>query len=149
MKPAQVQVTALYAISFMLPSTVSSASLNLFYAVDNILGDSNAGIYINGTALPGSTGIPCGSGVPCGSAFTEQNTYTDSSIASLLVSGTNWLYLDAVNLGAEGGLIFSATITTGTSSVAPEPSGLVLLGSGLLLILVALMARPRGMLNRA
>jgi hypothetical protein len=58
-------------------------------------------------------------------------------------------YLDAVNLGAEGGLIFSATITTGTSSVAPEPSGLVLLGSGLLLILVALMARPRGMLNRA
>ena len=39
--------TALYAISFGLPSAVSAASLTLTYAVDNDLGDTNAGIYIN------------------------------------------------------------------------------------------------------
>jgi PEP-CTERM motif len=135
--------TALYAISFTLPSAVSFASLTLTYAVDNDLGDTNAGIYINGTALPGSTGIPCGPGVACGGAFDSVNTYTDPSIASLLVSGTNTIYFDAVNLGEEAGLLFSADIsfTPSGPTAVPEPSSLVLLGAPLALIGIALRKR--------
>jgi hypothetical protein len=133
--------TALYAISFDLPSTVSSASLGLDYGVDNALGDTNPGIYINGTALPGSTGIPCGIGVACGGAFTVVNTYTDPSIGSLLVSGRNTIYFDAVNLGEEAGLIFSADITYTPTSAVPEPSSLLPIGTGLALIGVGLRKR--------
>lgn len=129
--------TALFAISFTLPSGVSSASLSLSYYVDNELGDVNAGVYINGTALPDSTGIPCGPGDTCGNAFdpspTVPNVFTDGNIASLLTTGTNWLYIDAVNLGAQAGLDFSATITySTTTSGVPEPSSLLILGTGLL-----------------
>jgi hypothetical protein len=75
----------------------------LFYAIDNLLGDSNAGIYLNGIALPNSTGI---------GSFGSQNTYTDANIGSDLSQGTNWLYIDGVNLGGPAGLIFSADIST-------------------------------------
>ena len=127
--------TALYAISFNLPSAVSSASLNLFYAVDNVLGLSNPGIYINGTALPNSTGLVCSL---CGSSFQQENNYTDPSIGSLLVTGTNWLYFDAVNQGGPAGLIFSANINTASPGTVPEPASLSLLltGGGLLAALV-------------
>jgi hypothetical protein len=121
--------TALYAVSFNLASAPSTASFNLYYAIDNLLGESNAGIYINGTALPSSTGLVCSF---CLTSFDQENQYTDANIASLLVSGTNWLYFDAVNQGAEAGLIFSANITTGTAGAIPEPSSLLLLGTGLL-----------------
>ncbi len=133
--------TALYAISFTLPSSVSSASLSLSYYVDNNLGNNNAGVYINGTALPDSTAIPCGVGIACNDAFDPDgassvpNVFTDTNIASLLTTGTNWLYIDAVNLGAEAGLDFSATITySTTTSGVPEPSSLLILGTGLILI---------------
>jgi hypothetical protein len=106
---ASVGDTALYAASFTLPSNVSSASLTLYYDVDNNLGYANPGIYINGTALPASTGLPPGC-LDQVCAFTQENTYTDPSVGSLLVSGTNWIYLDAVNLGGPAGLIFSAVI---------------------------------------
>ncbi len=121
--------TALYAISFNVPSAVSSASFNLYYAVDNILGDSNPGIYINGTALPNSTALLCSE---CVSSFTQENNYTDANIGSLLVSGTNWLYFDGVNQGGPAGLIFSATITYTPTSSVPDPSSLALLVTGLL-----------------
>jgi hypothetical protein len=106
---ASVGDTALYAVSFTLPSSVSSASLTLYYDVDNNLGYTNPGIFINGTALPNSTGLPPGC-VDQVCAFTQENTYTAASIGSLLVSGTNWIYFDAVNLGGPAGLIFSAVI---------------------------------------
>ena len=109
--------TALYAISFNVPSAVSTASLNLYYAVDNVLGLSNPGIYINGAALPNSTALLCSL---CATSFNQENLYTDANIAPLLVAGTNWLYFDAVNQGGPGGLIFSAklTLSSGGASVA-------------------------------
>jgi hypothetical protein len=115
--------TALYAISFDIPDAFVSASLNMFYAIDNELGGSNAGIYLNGIALPASTGI---------GGFSSQFTYTDASVGGDLVQGTNWLYIDGVNLGGPAGLIFSADISTVNSSSVPEPSSAWLL-TGLLI----------------
>jgi hypothetical protein len=113
--------TALYAISFNIPDPFSSASLNMFYAIDNELGGSNPGIYLNGIALPTSTGI---------GGFSSQFTYTDASVGGDLVQGTNWLFIDGVNLGGPAGLIFSADISTANS--VPEPSSAWLL-TGLLI----------------
>jgi hypothetical protein len=130
--------TALYAISFTIPVAFVSGSLTLNYEVDNALGDTNPGVYLNGTALPSSTGIPCGVGVACIGSFSALQTYTDSSVTADLVQGTNWLYIDAVNLGEEGGLIFSANISTVNSTAAtPEPStyGFILIGLGLLVLM--------------
>lgn len=126
--------TALYAISFTIPDAFVSGSLTLNYEVDNVLGDLNPGIYLNGTALPGST-----NNTGCSpSCFNASQTYTDSSATADLVQGTNWLYIDAVNLGAEGGLIFSATISTvNSTSATPEPSiyALILFGLGILALM--------------
>jgi len=124
--------TALYAISFNVAGPVSSASLNFYYGVDNILGESNAGLYINGTALPNSTGLVCSL---CTSSFEQQNLYSDANIGSLLVTGTNWLYVDAVNQGGPAGLIFSADINAAPATATPEPSSLFLLGAGVLSLL--------------
>jgi len=139
--PSGLGDTALYAISFTLPSAVTSASLNLYYAVDNELGDKNAGIYINGTALPNSTAIatPCTTPPTCPAGnFNQQNSYTDASVASLLHPGTNWLYVDDVNLGLQGGVIFSADIAY---TAAPEPhSGLLI---GLAVLGLAFVARRK------
>jgi len=105
--------TALYAISFDITDPFSSASFSLFFAVDNQLGDTNPGIYLNGNALPASTGL---------GSFDQQYTYTDASVEADLVQGTNWLYIDAVNTGGPAGLIFSATVNTTNVSSAPEPA---------------------------
>jgi PEP-CTERM motif len=116
--------TALFAVSFNIADPFSSGSFSMFYAVDNELGGTVPGIYLNGIALPSSTGI---------GTFTSQFTYSDASVGADLVQGTNFLYIDAVNLGAEEGLIFSATISTVNASATPEPGSLLLLGSGFLL----------------
>src|ERR1017187_2694575 len=90
--------TALYAVPFTLPNCAATgASLVLYYMVDNQLGSNDPGIYINGIPLSNSTGI---------GGFSFQQTYTSSDIGSLLYSGTNWLYIDAVNLNGPGGIIF-------------------------------------------
>jgi hypothetical protein len=131
--------TALYAISFTLPSSFTAASLNLYYAVDNQIGDKNAGLYINGTALPNSTAIAAACTTPptCPVGnYNKQNTYTDANITSLLQPGTNWLYIDDVNLGLQGGVIFSAdiayTVPAVANTVTPEPRSGLLIGLGVL-----------------
>jgi hypothetical protein len=128
---ASPDYTALYAISFTIPAAFTSASLTLNYEVDNQLGGTNPGLYLNGIALPSSTGIPGFST----NSFNALHTYTDVSVGADLVQGTNWLYIDGVNLGAEGGLIFSANVSTTTTS--PEPSAFWLLGTGLVLMRAA------------
>jgi hypothetical protein len=62
-----------------------------------------------------------------------------STVTFLLQPGTNWLYIDEVNLTGPGALIFSATVnyTTGTVSATPEPSSFVLLGATGLLAALA------------
>ena len=122
--------TLLYAVSFNVPSGVTSASFVLYYEVDNNLGVTNPGVYLNGTALPNSIPNPCGYGSY--SCFQTEQTYSDSTVGSLLVSGTNWLYLDQVNEGVIAGIIFSADVTYSTSPVVPEPGTLALVCTGLL-----------------
>jgi hypothetical protein len=117
--------TALYAISFDIPDAFNSGTLTLYYAVDNEVGDSNAGIYLNGIALPSSTGI---------GTFNTQYTYTDASVGADLVQGTDWLYIDGVNLGGPAGLIFFADISTVNSGSVPEPASVLLSGAGLIAV---------------
>jgi hypothetical protein len=114
--------TALYAASFNVPSGVSGASLTLYYALDNNLGYTNPGIYINGTALPNSTGLPA-SCINNVCAFNQEQVYTAANIAPLLVSETNWIYLDDVNLGGPAAIIFSATISYTISTTAVAATG--------------------------
>lgn len=119
--------SALYAIDFTLSKAVTSATLDLFFAVDNRLGDldqdgisngPNDGVFINGTAVSGS--------YRDGNFFGEFSLHR-SDVEPLLHTGTNTLYLNATDLGGPSGIIFSATITT---TPVPEPSSIALLGMG-------------------
>ncbi len=112
--------TALYAIDFTLANAASSATLDLRLAVDNALGGGpNQGVFLNGTAVSGNS-MPAG--------FSSESSLQRNDIASLLVAGTNTLYINATDQGGPGGLIFSATIET---VPIPEPAGLLLLAIGL------------------
>jgi len=112
-------LSALYAYPFNVPGQVTSASMTLNFAVDNNLGElagvtgspasvnSVAGLYLNGTALAGTSGLPPTND---GSAFTSQWTYTSGDISSLLTTGNNFLYFYQYDWGGIAGSIFSATI---------------------------------------
>jgi hypothetical protein len=130
--------TALYAISFTLANAIATASIDLRFAVDNTLGGGpNQGVFLNGSALSGTT---------TGGGFGGENTITRNDIASLLVVGTNTLYINATDQGGPGGLIFSATIntTSPTASAAPEPGALALVAiAGFPLTGMALRRRRR------
>jgi hypothetical protein len=119
--------TALFAINFTLPTTPSSATLNLYFAVDNLLSDQespglrlNQGVFLNGSAVGAGNG-----------GYTTQTELGPTNVTSLLEAGTNTLYLYEYNYGDQGGLIFSATITTTPAiSGVPEPASLTLLAIG-------------------
>lgn len=120
--------TALYAIDFNIPfAVVSSAVMDFYWSVDNVLGNTtNAGVFINGTAVSGIGG----------GTFSNVFSSANIDISSLVVSGNNTLYINAIDLGGPAGLIFSAAldITEGTNGSVPVPTPLALLGLGLLLI---------------
>ena len=117
--------SALYSARFNVttPGT-SSASLKVYFAVDDLLGDTGfggpnpEGMYMNGTPLTASFG----------GNIAAQTSYS----ASVTVNqGLNHLYFYDRDVGAAvSGLIFSATI------VIPEPATWLLLvsGSGLALL---------------
>jgi len=101
--------TALYAVSFQIPTDITSATMELYYAVDDAIGDAvinngpNTGVYLNGSAV-------CGSAFAVG--FMQQNSVSCGDVTSSLHVGTNWLYIEDGNVAGAAGLLFSATITT-------------------------------------
>ena len=122
--------SALFAIDFTITDAIiGAASIDFNFSVDNGLGNAfggpNEGLYLNGTALSGSTS---------GGHFTFEDNIFRNDIAPLLVTGTNTLYINMTDVGGPSGLIFSATITTeaGTSVAVPEPGMVALFGLGLI-----------------
>ena len=102
--------TGLYAQSFQINSTFTSATLTLNYAVDDHMG----GVYLKGNAI-------------CANIIvndltnsTAQHTFTCTDAGPALHNGTNWLYIDAGNGGGAAGLLYSATITTTEGAILPH-----------------------------
>lgn len=121
--------SVLFAIDFNITdTTITSAALDFNFAVDNGLGAAfggpNEGLFINGTALSGSTS---------GGGFGAETNILRNDIGSLLVNGTNTLYINMTDVGTPSGLLFSATITTeGSTAVAvPEPGLAAIFALGL------------------
>jgi len=111
--------TALYAISFTLPE-FTFASFNITFTVDQSLGDApDNGLFLNGTALPGSAG----------GNYSEVISYNNEDVTSLLHAGDNILYLYNVNYGGPAGISFNATVDF-TPAPVPEPSTYALFGLG-------------------
>ena len=126
--------TALYSIGFVIDNPFSSATLQLNYAVDNLLGGGpNQGVFLNGVAVSGNS---------TGGTYTSESSLSRSDVASLLHVGSNTLYINASDQGGPAGLIFRANITTVDATV-PEP-GTFALGC---LALLALSLRA-GKFNR-
>jgi uncharacterized protein (TIGR03437 family) len=115
--------TALYAISFVVPNAFSSAELTVHYAVDDAFGcnncpngrGTNKAVFLNGTAVCASS-LFIDNGI---TDFTQEHIVACNDVGGSLHVGTNWLYIDAVNLGSVGGLLFSATIST-TDVIVPS-----------------------------
>lgn len=122
--------TALYAISFTIPDAFSSASLSLYWAVDDGLGSGQGDqfLYVNGNALYLEGNPACNSMIGVANQFNQEESATCTGISSLLQAGTNWLYFDDINLINEAGIVFSATVTT---TDMPEPATFGLIGSAL------------------
>lgn len=112
--------TALYAVEFIVGTAqVGLSSLQLDFAVDNVLGSGpNAGVFVNEAPLANSNGGGFGG--------TYQMTL---DVTGLLVPGSNWLYINAVDLGGPAGLIFSATFTVepgASAGTEDRPAGFAL-----------------------
>lgn len=124
--------SALFAIDFTITdASIASASISFDFAVDNLLGDNDAlldineGLFLNGTALSGST---------TGGGFDTTYNFTRTDIAPLLVTGLNTLYINMTDVGGPSGLIFSTTITTvaGDEVAVSEPGMIAVFGLGLI-----------------
>jgi hypothetical protein len=115
--------SSLYSVPFNVTTTaITSATITLEFAVDNVLGDMGFGggnpdgLYLNGN----STGFGGGSFNPA--------TFHTQSITAWLTPGLNHLQFYQRELSGAGvgsGLIFSARIT-----VVPAPASIALLGLG-------------------
>jgi hypothetical protein len=94
--------SALYCHPFTVTtSLVASASLTLYFSVDNVLGgNGNEGVYLNGSPVPGTTG----------GNFGGQHVTGPHSVGHLLQPGLNHLYVVANDLGGPGGVMFSAQL---------------------------------------
>jgi hypothetical protein len=98
--------TCLYAINFEVQSScVRSATLDFHFASDNWIGESwalvNEGLYLNGTALPGTIG----------GNYGAQTDLLGLNVSGLVVPGVNTLYILSSDVGGPSGLIFSGTVT--------------------------------------
>jgi len=120
--------TALYAIDFTITQTeFANVFLDFDYLVDDGLGEGGesplnpAGLYVNGTALAGSTDVTAGNSA-------NDQSFPAFDITSLVSVGSNTLYIyDNDFGGGAAGLNFSARV-----SVVDEPAAVGALGLALL-----------------
>jgi hypothetical protein len=121
--------TALYAIDFTVgPGSITSATLDFDFLVDNALGDSrNEGLFINGFSLEKSKLI---ANAPERRAFFQADqSFATFSITSLLKEGVNTLFINAADAGGPSGLQFSASINVQQVAnviAVPEPSSIAI-----------------------
>tara|TARA_R110002072_G_scaffold19049_1_gene70749 strand:- start:355 stop:1110 length:756 start_codon:yes stop_codon:yes gene_type:complete len=132
--------SVLFAIDFTITDAfITAAEIDFDFSVDNGLGAAfggpNEGLFINGTALSGSTS---------GGHFTFEDNIFRNDIAPLLTTGTNTLYINMTDVGTPSGLLFSATITTQGSETAAisEPGIVATFGLGLIGLGLARRKRP-------
>ncbi len=132
--------TALYAVNFNVGPIQGPTTLTFTFIADNYIGGNpadgtgataaNAGLFINGNALAGST-------------LANPNFFIPSTltfdISSFVTSGNNTLYINQTNTGGWSGLIFDATI----NSAVPEPSTVLMGGTAGLFGLIAYRRRKR------
>ena len=123
--------SVLYAYRFNVPEpTINSAAIEMYWAVDDILGEytpANAnggpppyfsdpnpiGVYINGNLLSSSFS---------GAGRNPEYSASQSGIEGLLNPGQNWLYVYQRDAGgAYSGTIFGAHISVNV----PEPNSLI------------------------
>jgi hypothetical protein len=107
--------SALFAQSFVVPAPccIQQATLSFCWAMDDWLGDldtfTNAGVFLNGTALP----------ITGGSYAAETQAVVD--VTGVLRCGTNTLYVYDRDAGcAVSGLMYSATFLITECAVSVE-----------------------------
>lgn len=105
--------SALYAVDFEVTSaTVDSATLDIYFLVDNQLGDTaNEGVFINGIPVANTKG----------GSFGADNSFLGRDITSMLNPGTNTLYVLGVDVGGPSGLQFHVDINVESNpNTAPD-----------------------------
>ena len=109
---------ALYSIDFDVTDSFTSASLNMTYAVDNVIGTGGTtdGVLLNGSPLPGSYG----------GTHERESIQNWIEVGGLLHVGRNSLLIRVHNGGLETGITFHIIIAT--SGPPSEPLQLSLSG---------------------
>ncbi|MEM2140063.1 hypothetical protein [Nitrososphaera sp.] len=107
--------SALYAVDFEVTSaTVDSATLDIYFHVDNQLGDNaNEGVFVNGIPVANTKG----------GSFGADYSFLDRDVTSMVHPGTNTLYVLGVDVGGPSGLQFHVDITVESNpNTAPDVS---------------------------
>ncbi len=122
--------TALYAINFTIGAgLITSATLDFDFLVDNQIGDTNnEGLFINEVPLLGSKFLYNYSG----DSYRYDQSFSQFDITSLLNNGINTLYINAADRGGPSGLQFGAKINYTLGSSVPEPTSMLIFGTGLI-----------------